>query len=407
VLALRDPLRNRRGDATFTRAHLHAAVGAGISPWVLFPGVEAGIERTSLGTFESVPCALIRCAAPLRPAASILAASSTRRLGEAVAARASADDGPIVIHAMGVTAHAAVVGARDLMTRGRTASAIASCYTSLEHEYAAKVTAVRRWHTTGQWLRALLEFWWVRRSVARDEAAGYQGARLVLVNYRSVDREIRSRWPSTLTRLVPYSSEQAFFDDGPLRRHGGRAGPPTIATLAWHDPRKGWETLLTALAWLRERGEPFAARLLGGGPLLEAHRRLAARLGLDGAVRIEGETEQPFAALREADVFVLASRQEGSGSLAVLEALQAGLPVIASGVDGLMEDVQDGVNGLLFPPSDAGALAATLGALLADEPRRRRLALGARRSFEQRYAAAPFVDALGVVYRELGLIPED
>jgi glycosyltransferase involved in cell wall biosynthesis len=74
---------------------------------------------------------------------------------------------------------------------------------------------------------------------------------------------------------------------------------------------------------------------------LAAHGSLAASLELTESVAITGHVEDVFAYLRQADVFVLPSLQEGSGSVSLLEALQARTPVIASRCDGIPEDLVD------------------------------------------------------------------
>jgi glycosyltransferase involved in cell wall biosynthesis len=113
----------------------------------------------------------------------------------------------------------------------------------------------------------------------------------------------------------------------------------------------------------------------------------------------------PYPYLERADVFVLPSRSEQSGSLALLEALQAGCAVVASRVDGIPEDVANGGSALLVEPGDAGALAGALARLLGDPDLRRRLAAGARRRFEERFSASAFAAALGKVYADLGVVP--
>ena len=164
------------------------------------------------------------------------------------------------------------------------------------------------------------------------------------------------------------------------------------------------DVLLRALARLRQGGVPFRARLAGPGRLLARHRALARRLGLGGAV-LPGFVADRGQHLATADIFVLPSIQEGSGALALIEAMQAGLPIVASGIDGLREDICDGQNGVLVPPGDPEALAAALGALLGDAARRHRLGQAARRTYEERFAPEAFTAALGTVYQELGLRP--
>jgi glycosyltransferase involved in cell wall biosynthesis len=209
---------------------------------------------------------------------------------------------------------------------------------------------------------------------------------------------------------IPYASEAAFVHaDGepapplPLAAAGLEpAGAPLIAAVSRHDPRKGVDVLLRALAVLRDEGVPFRACLIGPGPLLGAHRALAARLALGRSTAVPGLVPDPHPFLRHADVFVLPSLQEASGSLALLEALQAGVAVVASNLDGVPEDVTDGDGALLVPPGDAHALAAALRRLLSDAELRGRLARRGHEIYRERFTAATLVEALRTTYAELG-----
>jgi glycosyltransferase involved in cell wall biosynthesis len=135
--------------------------------------------------------------------------------------------------------------------------------------------------------------------------------------------------------------------------------------------------------------------------LLEAHRQLAARLGLAGSVALPGFVADSFAFIRAADIFVLPSLEEGSGSVALLEALQAGVPILASRVDGIPEDVTHGVDAMLVEPANVEELARLLARLAADAPLRASLGLRARRTFETRFSAPALATALAGVYSAL------
>jgi glycosyltransferase involved in cell wall biosynthesis len=191
-----------------------------------------------------------------------------------------------------------------------------------------------------------------------------------------------------------------------------RGAAPIVLCISRHDPRKGVDRLLAALAGLRAENVPFRACLLGRGPLIDAHRAMSTALGIDDAVWIPGQVPEVGPYLDCADVFVLPSLEEGSGSLALLEAMQAGLPIVASDCDGIPEDLRpsgatDGEAsapcGLLVSPGDSDALQVALARVLGDSTLRATLGRAARSLYEERFAAGGFVEALRSTYAELGV----
>jgi glycosyltransferase involved in cell wall biosynthesis len=149
----------------------------------------------------------------------------------------------------------------------------------------------------------------------------------------------------------------------------------------------------------------FRACLVGGGERLEAHRRLARDLGLADRVALPGQVPNAFAYLARALVFVLPTLEEGSGSIALIEALQAGLAIVASRIDGIPEDVDNGDSALLVSPGDTAALGQALRRVLTDPGLRACLARRAREAFAERFSPAAFVRELGQAYGELGFCP--
>jgi glycogen synthase len=139
--------------------------------------------------------------------------------------------------------------------------------------------------------------------------------------------------------------------------------------------QKGVETLVEAAALMRTPG--VQVLVVGDGPRRRALEAAIRRHGLADNVRITGfrpHREIP-AILRHADVFCLPSRYEELGSV-LLEAMQAGLPIVASDVGGIPDAL--GAAGRLVPPADAAALAAALDALLSDPSEATRLGRLAR-----------------------------
>jgi glycosyltransferase involved in cell wall biosynthesis len=118
--------------------------------------------------------------------------------------------------------------------------------------------------------------------------------------------------------------------------------------------------------------------IVGDGPLRPELEREAAECGLDRSVRFLGSHADVTTFYRIADVFVLPSVTEGLSN-ALLEAMAAGLPVVASDVAGNREVIEDGVNGVLVDWADPGAAAGVVLRLLDDAELRRRVGEGARR----------------------------
>ena len=174
--------------------------------------------------------------------------------------------------------------------------------------------------------------------------------------------------------------------------------PVRICSIARFASPKDHRTLLAALAALR--AQPWELDLVGAGPLEMEMRDLASELGLGGRVRFLGYVADPAPVLAGAQLFVLSSRSEAFPR-SVLEALRAGLPVVASAVGGIGEAVTDGVNGLLVPAGNPEPLAAALQTLLGDAPLRESMGAAARATYERRFRLEYMVDSTAAIYATL------
>lgn len=146
----------------------------------------------------------------------------------------------------------------------------------------------------------------------------------------------------------------------------------TILCVAHQYPRKHVADLLRALPIVRRAVPHACAVIVGDGPEHANLRRLAAELGLGDAARLLGgvpDDREVARLYRHADVFCLPSVQEGFG-IVFLEAMAAGLPIVAIRSSATPEVVPQGRAGLLVPPGDVEALAAALVELLRDPDRR-------------------------------------
>ncbi len=165
-----------------------------------------------------------------------------------------------------------------------------------------------------------------------------------------------------------------------------------VVTVARLVPKKGLPTLLRALSLLRERGVGARVEIVGGGPQEDELRALAAELGLGDALRLAGPQGRDGVddALGRAQVFALPCRREDDGDednlpVAILEAMQLGIPVVTTPIAGIPEAVIDGRSGLVVAQDDAAALADAIERLLGDAALREQLAAGAREVIAERF----------------------
>jgi glycosyltransferase involved in cell wall biosynthesis len=162
---------------------------------------------------------------------------------------------------------------------------------------------------------------------------------------------------------------------------------------------KDFLTLVRAVAALPP--ESCELLIVGEGPDRARLETEIDRLGVAQRVRLAGERSDVPELLADADVFVLSSASEGM-PISVLEAMAAGLPVVASRVGGLPELVPDGEAGLLVAPGDTEGLAEALRRLIADPQLRRRLGDAGHAQVRERFDLASFRRAhLELYSREL------
>lgn len=164
------------------------------------------------------------------------------------------------------------------------------------------------------------------------------------------------------------------------RRGTTESGGARLLCVAALQPYKGLPVLIEACAHLRGAGFRFQCDIVGDGALRESLAATIAQAGLGDCVRLRGALRQDEVAglLGDASVFVLPSVVARDGQMegipvALMEAMAAKLPVIASAMSGIPELVEHGVNGLLVEPGNPAALAAAIAGLLGDAARARQM----------------------------------
>ncbi len=240
---------------------------------------------------------------------------------------------------------------------------------------------------------------WVNRLIHRRTALVHAACTRIAERYREAGFDMRR------VRVVHDGVDLDRYapggDPGPVRREAGvPPDAPVVAAVGRLEPVKGHRVLLEAFAQVRARAPQAHLVLAGDGserPALEAR---AGAEDLRGAVRFLGVRKDVPAVLAAADVFALASVGSEGSSRATLEAMAAGLPVVASAVGTLPDLVREGETGLLAPPGDAQALADGLCALVADPARRRTFGRAARARAEAEFDERRFARRMKDLYAE-------
>ena len=157
---------------------------------------------------------------------------------------------------------------------------------------------------------------------------------------------------------------------------------PNVVTVAGMYVRKGIADLIEATAMVRERVPTVTTYLLGDGPDRAHFEQLARDRGIGGSVVFLGFRADAELVMKQADVFVLASHADPN-PLVIPEARAAGLPIVATRVDGIPESLDGGDAGLLVPPHAPDALANAIAGLLLAPEQRSRLSAAASRNLER------------------------
>lgn len=186
-----------------------------------------------------------------------------------------------------------------------------------------------------------------------------------------------------------------------LRREFGWGGDElVVGTVGRFDPIKNLPMLVAAIGNARARNPRIRGLLVGDGPEMQRIRDLARESGLADTIRLTGFRDDARTLLQCMDLFVLASVSEGT-SMALLEAVSAGVPVAVTAVGGNPEVVVGGQTGWVIPSGAEDALTAAILEAAGDTELRRRFTTAARQRVEERFTFAKMIGAYRNLYRAL------
>jgi glycosyltransferase involved in cell wall biosynthesis len=225
--------------------------------------------------------------------------------------------------------------------------------------------------------------------------------RVVAVSGDQATEWLHRGYPADRIVVIP-NGVPPFAVTEPRQLIRGGLGIPESATVvllvASLRPEKRVPDFVQAVRWARESNSDLLGVVVGDGVDRDAVSEAA---GGDAAVRLLGQRDDVPRLLAAADMFALISDYEAL-PMSILEAMAAGLPVIATGVGAIPELVADGVSGVLVPPRDTAAIIAALLRLASSPDLRAAMGAEAARHHREHWSAAAMIDGYEGVLRGLG-----
>jgi glycosyltransferase involved in cell wall biosynthesis len=217
---------------------------------------------------------------------------------------------------------------------------------------------------------------WLLEGYLRLEGLLARFGTVVVPSHAVAEFLVEHGLPASRAHVVPNGIDVRFRE--PARPHD----PPVVGTAAVLQYRKRVDVLLDACA---TGARTMRVEIFGDGPLRVELEEQARRLGLDAT--FHGDVPDLRDRLRELDLFVLPSRDENL-PMALLEAMAAAVPVVATRVGGVPELIEDGVSGRVVSPERVEPLATAIAELLGDPERRLSLARAGATRVAERFAIA-------------------
>jgi exopolysaccharide biosynthesis WecB/TagA/CpsF family protein len=239
-----------------------------------------------------------------------------------------------------------------------------------------------------------------RVNMAIERVSLNRAAGLIAVSHSLGEYARRHRLGGGVLAVVPNGVPiQGELCDRPLPR-----GTWTLGAVALFRPRKGLEVLLETLAKLKARGLAVRLRAVGGfedAAYEYQIKSLADKLGVTSAIDWVGFTSNVSGELAKMDLFVLPSLFGEGLPMVVLEAMAAGVPVVATRVEGVPEAIRDTLDGLLATPGDADDLADRIADVVQGDIDWQSLRASAHARQAERFSDRSMAAAVANVYRRV------
>lgn len=218
----------------------------------------------------------------------------------------------------------------------------------------------------------------------------------------------REHVPASRLQLIYNGVKLDQFSPRTASNSAGGAGekPVVLGAVGHLTPYKGWKDFLAVVARLRDQDLNIEALVVGEGEQRSELEALTAELRLQNIVRFLGFRDDMPQLLPQMDIFFFPSLREGL-SVAIIEAMAAGLPVVSSLTGGIREQVVEGQNGHILEVHDLDGMTAACRALIRDPNRRASFGQVSRHLAEVRFDQRKMISDYAACYRRLAALPRE
>ncbi|HLJ49456.1 MAG TPA: glycosyltransferase family 4 protein [Bryobacteraceae bacterium] len=259
---------------------------------------------------------------------------------------------------------------------------------------AARICGVPSIFTAHTWCFAEGTSWkWKLAGIPIERLAARCASRIITVSRSNEELAIRKQ-------IAPdgkFTTIHNGIADTIQRARPGSGTVPRIVMVARFSEQKAQNLLVEAVRTIQQ---PFELLLIGEGPTRAAVERQVAEAGIGDRVQFLGQRLDVPEILASSHIFALFTNWEGF-PISILEAMRAGLPVVASNVNGVKEAVKDGYNGFLIPAGGVGSFRTRLEQLIADAGLRAEMGRAARHRFVAEFTVDAMLSKTAALYRSV------
>jgi len=403
IISGKHPLKSSGGYATYTHALCKSLKKLGHEINVIAISDDESIEETEIGTIYTVTSSLL----PKKSSTAITGSFFlwSKQINTLLHRLIGKSDEKCVIYGIGAWSYAGIKLKNQYKNRVRLVNIF---FTSMTHEtfWLMKGTVVSDYGFSLRLKYSLIHLY-SKIILEKYEKSALFNSDLVLVHYDFAKKMLIEKFGIQEKKItkIPYYSEiyekkslyTKYDKDFELKsdeNNEKKLEKLTCVSICRQEPRKGINYFLRAVKILKDRGMPIRAIVVGSGDLLSKNMKIAKKLHIDDTVEFTGFVPDITSILTSSDVFIQPSLQEGSGSISVFEAFLSGIPVITTNCDGLPEDIENGVNGILVQKMNEEALANAIMGFYNDKKLAKKLVINAKNTVISKFSSEGMLKGL-------------